>query len=76
MCKEDHENFKNCNKCQICDNDYIDNDVQVRDHCNITGKYRGSAHRESNINLKFQFQFQFVISILKNSCHISQAKKL
>ena len=31
-------------KCWICDNDYVDKDVKVRDHCHITGNYRGSAH--------------------------------
>ena len=31
--KEDNEHFKNSTKCRICDNDYIDNDVKVRDHC-------------------------------------------
>ena len=25
-------------KCWICNNDYVDNDVKVRDHCHITGK--------------------------------------
>ena len=24
-------------------------DVRVRDHCHITGKYRGSAHQDCNI---------------------------
>ena len=33
-------------------NDYIDNDVKVTDHCYITGKYGGYAHRDCNINLK------------------------
>ena len=49
MIKEGNENFKNAPRsviCWICDNDYIDNDVKVRDHCHITGKYRGSAHRD------------------------------
>ena len=27
-------------------NDYVDNNVKVRDHSNITEKYRGSAHRD------------------------------
>ena len=35
MTEEDSENFKNSTKCWICDNDYVDNDVKVRDHCNI-----------------------------------------
>ena len=37
--KEDNEYFENSTKCQICDSDYIDNDVKVRDNCHITGKY-------------------------------------
>ena len=50
MTKEDNKDFENSTKCWICDNDYIDNDVKVRDHCHITGKYRGSVHRYCNIN--------------------------
>ena len=38
MTKEDDEDFKNSTKCSICNNDYVDNDVKVRDHCHITGK--------------------------------------
>ena len=26
--------------------------LKIRDHCHITGKYRGSAHRDCNINVK------------------------
>ena len=33
----------------VCGNDYIDNDVKVRDHCHITWKYKGSAHRDFSI---------------------------
>ena len=33
MTKKDHEDFKNSTKYQICDNDYVDNDVKVRDLC-------------------------------------------
>ena len=35
MAKEDNENFNNSTKGWICDNNYIDNDVEVRDHCHI-----------------------------------------
>ena len=52
MSKEDNEHFKNSTKCWSCDNDYVDNDTKIRDHCHITGKYRGSAQRDCSINLK------------------------
>ena len=52
MTKEDNDNFKNSTKCWICDNVYVDNGVKVRDHCHITEKNRGSAHRDCDINLK------------------------
>ena len=51
MSKEDNEDFKNSTKFWIFNNDYIDSDVKVRDHCHITGKCRGSVHRDYNINL-------------------------
>ena len=56
MTKEDNENFKNFAKCWICDNDYIDHDVKVRDYCHITGKYGASAHRDCNINLRLNYK--------------------
>ena len=49
---EDNKNFKNSTKCWICDNDYNDTDVKVRNHCHITGKYSGSAHKDCNVNFK------------------------
>ena len=59
MTKEDNEDFENSTKCCICDNDYIDTDVKVRDHHHITGKYRGSAQRDCNINVKLKFLLYF-----------------
>ena len=52
MTKEDNEDFENSTKCWIYNNDYIDTDAKVRDHCHITGKYRSSGHRDRNINGK------------------------
>ena len=66
MTKEVNEYFKNSTKCWICDNDYIDNDVKVRYHCHITGKYTGSAPRNCNINLKLNRKNSVVFHNLKN----------
>ena len=42
MTKKDDEDFENSNRCWVCDGDYSDGVVKVRDHCHITGKYRVS----------------------------------
>ena len=63
--KEDSEDFKNSTKCWICNNDYIDNDIKVRDHCHITGKYRGSVHKGCNINLKLNHKVPIIFHDLK-----------
>ena len=38
MTKVDNEYFEKPSKCWICDNDYIDTNARVRDHCHITEK--------------------------------------
>ena len=52
--KEDNEDFEDSTKCWICDNDYIDIDINVRDLCYIIGKYRGSPHRDVNFTLNYK----------------------
>ena len=66
MTKEDNKDFENSTKCWICDNDYIDGDVKVRDHCYITGKYRGSVHRDCNINVKLNHEIPVIFHTLTN----------
>ena len=52
MTKENKRDFKKATRCYICDKPYIDNDIRVRDHCHITGEYRGSAHQECNLKFR------------------------
>ena len=47
---EEEENFRSSNICWICEK--LTDDEKVRDHCNITRKYRDAAHWSCNINLK------------------------
>ena len=55
--KNNCEDFENSTKCWICDSDCADDDVKIRDHYHITGKYRGSAHRDCTINVKLNYKF-------------------
>ena len=66
MTKKDDDNFENSSKCWVCDHGYIDYDVKERDHCQITGKYRGSAHRDCNINVKLNHKIPVVSQNLKS----------
>ena len=52
MTKADDEDFENSVKYWVCDNDYVESDAKVRDHCHITGKDRESAYRNCNIKVK------------------------
>ena len=35
----------------VCGKQYVEKDVRVRDHCHITGKYRGPAHQDCSLKL-------------------------
>ena len=52
MTKKDEDKFKKAEECYICNKKYTNKDIRVRDHCHITGKYRGSAHQECNLELR------------------------
>ena len=52
MTKKHNEDFKNSSKCLFCDKNYVDVGVKVKDHCQVTGKYRSSVYRDFNINVK------------------------
>ena len=54
MTDNDEQRFRTMNGCHICGEKYTDKDVRVRDHCHITGKFRGSAHQECNLKLRIK----------------------
>ncbi|XP_051172353.1 uncharacterized protein LOC127288757 [Leptopilina boulardi] len=42
--------FKKASVCHICRKNIPANVKKVRDHCHLTGKYRGAAHKSCNLN--------------------------
>ena len=54
MTKKNETDFQKATKCHICDKPYKDKDIRVRDHCHITGKFRGSAHQDCNLKLQIK----------------------
>ena len=56
MMREDKIDYHNATHCHICEEELEDTDdknyKRVRDHCHLTGKFRGAAH--SICNLKYR----------------------
>ena len=50
LTKQELIDFKNAKTCHICGYDFNEKDKKVRDHDHLTGKYRGAAHNECNLN--------------------------
>ena len=65
MSAEDEERFQSSNKCWICNKLFVAEDNKVRDHCHITGKYRGSVHCSCNISLKLTKKVLVIFHNLK-----------
>ena len=71
MTEEDEEDYKNDNICRFCEKT-IESD-KVRDHCHLTGNYRGAAHSKCNNNVT-QKQSNLIPFIFHNfsnyDCHM------
>ena len=50
MTSEDEEIYNNSHICWICKQEL--NMDKVRDHCHVTGKFRGAAHNKCNLKLR------------------------
>ena len=60
------------NICRFCEKEIFSD--KVRDHCHLTGRYRGPAHSTCNTNVT-QDQSNFIPFIFPNfsnhDCHLS-----
>ena len=52
MSAEEEERSQLSNLCWICNKLFDVSDNKVRDHCHVTGKYRGAAPWSCNVNFK------------------------
>ena len=50
MTEEDEKDFENAKNCYAC-KQKLGSD-RVRDHCHLTGKYRGAAHSKCNLRMR------------------------
>lgn len=52
MTKEDEAIFMQSSNCFICDESFTQTTGKVRDHCHVSGKFRGAACSNCNLNYK------------------------
>ena len=65
MTEEGENLFQKSNSCWICKK-LIDNDEEkVRDHCHVTGKFRGAAHKICNVNFQLTKKVPVIFHSLK-----------
>ncbi|KAG5314863.1 POL3 protein, partial [Pseudoatta argentina] len=61
LSKEQLEAYRSATRCHICEKPFAPDDTRVRDHCHLTGRFRGPAHAKScNLNYKNSFYIPIV----------------
>ena len=65
MSSGDEERFQLSNRWWICNKLFDARDNKGRDHYNITGKYRCSAHWSCNINLNLSQKVPVILHNLR-----------
>ena len=64
---EEEELFQKTNKCWIYDKLFELTDEKVRDHCHVTGKFRGAGHFSCNVNFKITKNVPVIFHNLKDT---------
>ena len=81
MTGENEIDFQNSTKCHICARKFNEDKPskqKVRDHCHITGQYRGAAHRDCNLKWSISSDKLKIPAIFHNlkgyDCHFIMQK--
>lgn len=85
MSAEDESAFQNTNVCFICKNIIVDPDDKIREHCHITGRYRGCAHTQCNLKYRLKHEVPVIFHnfskydshlFIKELCQLDSAKNI
>lgn len=60
----DKVDFNKAEKCHICGGGYKKDDIRIRDHCHITGKYKGRHINYATLTSECQSKYQLSSTIL------------
>ena len=65
MTEEEEHLFQQINNCWLCKKLIDNDDEKVRDHCHLTGKFRGAAHWDCNIQFQLTKKIPIIFHNLK-----------
>ena len=65
--KKEQRDYEEATICNICEGSFggTEDDRKVRDHCHLTGLYRGAAHNECNLEFKLPKFFPVIFHNLE-----------
>ena len=66
MSEEKEQFFQQSNSCQICKKLIDQDNEKARDHCQVTGKFRGAAHWRCNINFQLTKKVPLIFHNLRD----------
>jgi hypothetical protein len=67
MSRNNWRDLNTATKCFICDTDLQQGDRKVGDHCHFTGRYRGCAHHDCNLQFAMRYhKIPVFLHTLKN----------
>lgn len=79
LSEEEQEQYEKATKCAFCGKGFVcteeNGNCKVRDHCHVTGKFRGAAHRDCNIKASAPKKIPVIFHNLRgyDSHHIIKA---
>ena len=62
---DEEKNFKAATTCHICGKKFFKKSKKVRDHCHVTGNYRGAAHNVCNRNFRITHKIPVIFHNLR-----------
>ena len=65
MSKEEEHLFQQSNSCWICKKLFDNDEEKVWDHYQVTGKFRGAAHQNCNINFQLAKKVPVILHNLR-----------
>ncbi|XP_026830160.1 uncharacterized protein LOC113563142 [Ooceraea biroi] len=60
LTRDERENFNSAIHYHICEKPFAPDDTRIRDHCHLTGRYRGPAYMNCNLNYKDSYTIPIV----------------